>query len=349
MKTVTLTKGTRFKKEGSAFEIMKELLPGQFVVKNLMENKEVMMDQTDLISLYERGVIMFEVTGPSTEIMELGLRENRIIDFSMLPENQKEIARRRYSAILPLVGQGRKHLQPKLEQRVTDLKLEGLDVEPLTLRRWLYLFLDSGQDITTLVPNTLQRGTGSRLSTTVEDIIDHCIDTKYAKRERITAKDIHNSVMVEIDKKNKFRKGADILDIPSYNTITRRIKEKDPYEMMARREGEKHAFDKLGSVAVLQRTKLPYDVLEFDHTKLDLFVVNDENGLPLGRPWLTLGVDKATGAISGIYVAFHAPSFVSVLKCLQHALMPKTYVKEIYPEIKKQMGDVRRSESTEDG
>lgn len=334
MQTISLIRGTRFQKEDVVFEIQKETLPGHFIIKNLAENKEITMDQSELIALYGKGIIRFEVTGSSTQLMELGLRENRIIDFSMLPDDHKEIARTRYHAIQPFLSESRKNIQPKLEHRVKELKLEGVNIEPLTLRRWLYAFLDSGQDITSLVPNTLQRGTGTRLSPEIEMVIDHCIDTVYAKRERITAKDLHAKVLVEIDKKNRFREERDKMELPSYNTITRRIKDRDPNQMMEKREGEKYAFDKLGSVAVLQKPKQPFDVLEIDHTKMDLFVVDDETGLPLGRPWLTLAIDKTTGAIAGIYVAFHSPSYVSVMKCLLHAMTPKTYVKELYPDIK---------------
>ncbi|NOU83885.1 DDE-type integrase/transposase/recombinase [Paenibacillus sp. LMG 31459] len=333
MQVISLIKGTRFLKEGAVFEIMKEQLPGEFIIKDLSQNNEVLMNQKDLMALYEKGTVTFEVTGSSTDLTHLGIRENRVIDFSMLSETHKNIARIRYDAIKPLLDVRRKHLQPKLEERVSELKLQGVKITPVTLRRWFNIFQDSGQDITSLVPDTLNRGVGTRLSSTIEEIIDHCIETVYAKREKISAKDIHAKVMVEIEKKNRIRDVEDRLEIPSYNTITRRIKEKDPYEMMVKREGEKQAFDKLGAAAVLQRPKQPYDVLEIDHTKLDLFVVDDETGLPLGRPYLTQAVDKATGAIVGIYVAFHAPSYVSVMQCLLHAMSPKTYVKELYPEI----------------
>lgn len=332
MQTVTIMKGTRFQREGAVFEILKEQLPGEYVIKNLSQNKEIMMSQKDIISLYEKGVITFEAIGPGTELIELGIRENRIIDFSMLPENLRDIAKLRHDAIKPLLNSG-KNLQPKLEQRVIELKLQGIDVKPLTLRRWHDTFFHSGQDITSLIPNTQYRGSGTRLSAEVEQIIDHCIDQAYAKRERLTAKDLEARVMVEIENKNKFRTAEAKMEIPSYNTLTRRIKQKDPYEMMEKREGEKHAFDKLGSVAVRKKPNQPFDVLEMDHTKLDLFVVDDESGLPLGRPYLTLSIDKTTGAIVGVYVAFHPPSYVSVMKCLLHAMTPKTYVKELYPDL----------------
>jgi putative transposase len=35
----------------------------------------------------------------------------------------------------------------------------------------------------------------------------------------------------------------------------------------------------------------------------------------------------------GIYLSFHPPGYLSVMQCLRHAIKPKGYVKDFYPEI----------------
>ncbi|TVY09093.1 Mu transposase C-terminal domain-containing protein [Paenibacillus cremeus] len=338
MNTVTIMKGTRFMMNNCVFEILKEQLPGKFVVKNLNQNSESLSDLKDLLRFHEKGELTFEVTGPRTSLSDEGVRENKIVDFSMLPENSKEVASRRYEAIKPLLRFKGNKMQPYFEERSAELRLMGHEVSALTLRRWFDFFVNSGNDINALVPNTMDCGKGTRLSSELEMIIDGFVETYYAKREKIQATDVHLRIVTEVENKNKFRTLDTKLDIPSYNTVLRRIKQKDPYEMMEKREGEKHAFDKLGHVNTLGKPARALDVIEMDHTKLDVFVVDDETRLPLGRPWLTTAVDKATGSIVGIYIDFHPPSYVSVMKALSHAMSSKYYVKELYPDIKNEWG-----------
>jgi putative transposase len=48
--------------------------------------------------------------------------------------------------------------------------------------------------------------------------------------------------------------------------------------------------------------------------------------LVLGRPWLTLAIDRKSRMIVGFYISFHAPSAYSVLYCLRMAIMPKDHI-----------------------
>jgi putative transposase len=56
--------------------------------------------------------------------------------------------------------------------------------------------------------------------------------------------------------------------------------------------------------------------------------------MPLGRPWLIALIDVYTKMILGFYLSFVHPSYLSVMQCLLHAIRPKTYVTEKYPNIK---------------
>jgi putative transposase len=55
------------------------------------------------------------------------------------------------------------------------------------------------------------------------------------------------------------------------------------------------------------------DVLQIDHTRADVTVVDQEHRLPIGRPWLTLAIDIATPLmVAGFHVSLWAPSALSV-------------------------------------
>ncbi|MDT6997664.1 hypothetical protein [Burkholderia cenocepacia] len=64
----------------------------------------------------------------------------------------------------------------------------------------------------------------------------------------------------------------------------------------------------------------PLDYAECDHTLLNLFVVDDESCLPLGRPWLTAMKDRFSGMVLGLYLTFSSPSLQSTFGLLRHSL-----------------------------
>jgi len=71
------------------------------------------------------------------------------------------------------------------------------------------------------------------------------------------------------------------------------------------------------------RFDLPLDLVQIDHTLMDIIVVDREQRLPIGRPWLTLAIDVATRAITGFSVSLEAPSSLSVSLVLSHSVLPK--------------------------
>jgi putative transposase len=100
------------------------------------------------------------------------------------------------------------------------------------------------------------------------------------------------------------------------------------------RYGKKYAEEKHKAVKHANRPKRPLEIVEIDHTLLDLFVVDDETGMPIGRPTFSVAEDKASAEITGFYLSFHPPSYLSVMNCLLHAIQPKDYIRTLYPDIK---------------
>jgi len=70
--------------------------------------------------------------------------------------------------------------------------------------------------------------------------------------------------------------------------------------------------------------------VEIDHTPLDLIVVDLDDRLPLGRPTMTLAVDVFSGFPVGLYVGFERPSYLAVMYCLRHGILPKPNVQKLY-------------------
>lgn len=84
-------------------------------------------------------------------------------------------------------------------------------------------------------------------------------------------------------------------------------------------------------------TVLPTNILErveIDHSPLDLLVIDKVTLIPIGRPWLTVAIDRFSRAILGFYLTFNAPSSLSVLQCLKRAVLPKDELLKRFPGVK---------------
>ena len=85
----------------------------------------------------------------------------------------------------------------------------------------------------------------------------------------------------EIDRKNEGR--VKPLKKPAYATFLRFIKASvSPYDKVLHREGPKAAAQKFRNVHRADLPLMPLDVVEIDHTPLDILLV-DEDGAEVGQ------------------------------------------------------------------
>ena len=89
------------------------------------------------------------------------------------------------------------------------------------------------------------------------------------------------------------------------------------------RLGKAHTDRELRSVTGAVKVDDLLQRVEIDHTPVDLLVVCQKTRMVLGRPWLTLVLDRKSRMILGFYISFHAPSAYSVLYALRMAILPK--------------------------
>ena len=69
--------------------------------------------------------------------------------------------------------------------------------------------------------------------------------------------------------------------------------------------------------------KKPLEVVQIDHTPMDIVVVDDLYRQPLGKPYLTLATDVATRSILGFVISFVPPGAGTVSLCLTAIVSPK--------------------------
>ena len=71
------------------------------------------------------------------------------------------------------------------------------------------------------------------------------------------------------------------------------------------------------------RGNFPLELVQIDHTPLDLDLVDEENRESIGRAYLTLGIDVFSRMIMGFYISYEAPSFFNTGQCILNMIMPK--------------------------
>ena len=302
---------------------LKDLLQGGEVLKKSIE---------EIVSSLAEGRVEFVINSPDSP-SEDALSE----DLASLPKKQREKVLRRFKYVSRLRQEVKSWTEKSLTPLIHEIAKGLNDSKPpswRTLARWNAAYSSNGQTVKALFSDYIKQGNHtSRLPEEVEEFIKQAIET-YKTKERISIQEAWENLDGFITKANTQRPEGEKFQTPCYDIFRKRIKAESPYELMVAREGKRKAdieFSSIGQSLTLERV---LQRVEVDHTKLDVFVVDDENFLPLGRPWLTTSIDALSRSITGFYVGFHPPSFLSLIKLLKSIIIPKSYINERYPEIK---------------
>jgi putative transposase len=75
---------------------------------------------------------------------------------------------------------------------------------------------------------------------------------------------------------------------------------------------------------------MPLDVIQIDHTKVDVILVDEETREEIGRPYITVAIDVYSRMVYGFYISLEAPSYFSVGQALLNAILPKDDLLKMY-------------------
>jgi len=115
----------------------------------------------------------------------------------------------------------------------------------------------------------------------------------------------------------------DGLPPPNWRTVKQRLLGID-VRTRARRRGEVDVMKETEATPGSYAASMPLEIVQIDHTRVDVIVIDEETGKPCGRPWLTLAMDVFTRMVTGFYLTMDAPSRLSISLCLLHAVYDKT-------------------------
>ena len=160
-----------------------------------------------------------------------------------------------------------------------------------------------------------RRPGGSYMAPGVDRIIQHAIDKYFLQREPAPA-----SYVVE-RARSLCRRLA--LPEPSRKAVETRIAARSAPDVSKAQLGSKRAKQIWEPRPGRLKVDRPLELIQIDHTPVDVLVLTDDRQTILGRPWLTVAIDVATRCVLGIYLSMDAPSAVSVSLCIEHACLPK--------------------------
>jgi len=113
------------------------------------------------------------------------------------------------------------------------------------------------------------------------------------------------------------------LAVPSESTVLRRVQSIPPYICDLKRVGVGYARNQWRySLKGDQSTRI-LERVEIDHTLLDIWVLDPRTGIPLGRPWITMVIDRFSGYLLGVYISFYGPSVATVASAIKESIFPK--------------------------
>jgi putative transposase len=154
-----------------------------------------------------------------------------------------------------------------------------------------------------------------RLAPAIEAQIDAAIEAVYLKPERPTLRGVLRQVRQDC-------RAAGLIQ-PSMKALRARISARSLRERVAAREGAAAADDRFRQVHGGLRTERPLQVIQIDHTKVDIMLVDDVTRACIGRPWLTLVLDVHTRLVAGLYLSLDPPSAAGTALAVAHAMLPK--------------------------
>ena len=252
-----------------------------------------------------------------------------------VPAHQRKEVGRRYRYLMYLrkkgVSRGMrdrikaeiKALNGRLPPRHTDDKVEtDADVpSPSTVMDWMRRFELSGNNLLSLLTRHATRHNPKRLDAIVQKIGREKVRSHFCTRKRPTIESTQLQINAALSKETPLKDGT--FKTISLSSVHRLIKEIDPYDRDVERFGAAYARNKwryslsgIGAARPMQR-------YEIDHTTIDVVVISDTTGMPLGRPTITIVIDAFSGCVAGLFISFWGTGLATTIAALKVAIQPK--------------------------
>jgi putative transposase len=274
----------------------------EYVVKGYPSFDEVLIKR-DLTPFYEKIVKVKDLISEPKNIKE---DIKTLVD---LEQKDFEKANERYEIIKSLLDKKDKTAADVL--KVAKKHKKGM----ATIYRWLKTY-EQYENISSLASKREFCGAKgkSRLDESVDTIINDVIEEYYLNKQKYPLQMIYEEIIYKCKNLE--------LKAPTKNTVRSRINNLHPKIIAKHRNGIR-VSETRGMPGRFPEVKMPLDIIQIDHTKVDVILVDEETRKPIGRPIITVAIDVFSRMIFGFYISFEGPSYFNVGQCLLNAILPK--------------------------
>lgn len=231
-----------------------------------------------------------------------------------LTDKEWEIAKYRYDLIKPIIDKN------VSTEEIKQIALKE-NIHFTTIYRWIRTFNETKQ-ISSLSGKKKTGGKNkSRLDQDVDTIINDVILSTYLNPSKKSITKVVRDIIIKCKE----------LDIkaPHSNTIRNRIKSISESEVLKARYGAKASRDKFEPIkGNFPGANFPLSVVQIDHTKLDIILVDELYRKPFKRPYLTLAIDVYSRMVVGFHLSFDPPGEMSTGLCIANSILTKEYIIE---------------------
>ncbi|MCW2313709.1 hypothetical protein [Rhodoferax antarcticus] len=329
-------KGLRFLQKTKTFELIKRLSNGNFQVED---------NSGEVSSLTESEMHTRWASG-KWQIDEDSLSAASNVFFYTTPGDLRSLPEKEQEAVSKMVKYLRgiksmfdevksaflsspEKLAPKIQVVAQELN-DSAPPSPATVWRWWRKFAPT-QCITKL--QGAHHRAGRRTNKVLREIFDESVLEVFLTNQKLPRKKVVEQVERKITGLNLTLPVDKALKPPSTATVYRWLNTLY-YQIVANaRNGRATTERELRSVMAGLKVSNILERIELDHTPLDVIVICKLTRLILGRPWITLAIDRYSRMIVGLYISFHAPSQASVLYSMRMMIMPKDDILARFPDV----------------
>ncbi|AKZ61697.1 hypothetical protein F506_02545 [Herbaspirillum hiltneri N3] len=332
MKKFSISPGLLVLRKNIQYE-MRRLVNGEkLIFESLVDGDVWNIEKIEFLRLWSEGEIqLVSATVSKEEIQKADGFSLQDLDCFSAKQKEKALQRNEYVSEMQKISVSSS--AKSLVEVINQVALRRKE-KPPSLRsvyRWVKEYKSNDRDVVSLVDRLANRGRPA-FSGTVQALLDESIKSVYLTLERRPATDVFDDLDSKIAQRNKFP-GAEPLVCPSIATIRRYIDTLNAYEVCVARHGKKEATRQFRSVRNTNSVKRILEEVQIDHGLSNLFVIDDELMLPLGRPTITAGRDTASRMPFGVFISFVPPSLYSVFSCLRQGVLYKNHINETFPSI----------------
>lgn len=346
MRSNRLARHMKIEWNGIEFQIEERLSNGKLRLLNKHTEERRIVEECILTEAHSDGNLKILGANNESQNLERKIEKNRVYDYTGLDDDdpRKINASRRLKYVKELLSTKNSGFND--EEVLAAIKKVSEEIKDFSspsvrsVRRWIKNYIECLEDIRVLVDADKSKGNRNRKFSDDETInaevlyeITRAIREHYLTIQQNSKQSTKDLIEYRINKKNEHRSLENKLPIPSYKSVCRIIAQLEEYEVDKARKGERYANEKHKTQNKGPEPEKPLERVECDDTKTDLLVIDPETSLALGRPWLMILVDVFTRMILGYYLSFYPPSHITVMMAMKHAIRPKNYVKEKYPDV----------------